>query len=54
LGRVVGKDYGETADFNIFAADSVEEGGIGRGAKRARDICSKGGVFEVKDGRYSS
>ena len=44
MGRVAEKDFGSEA-----AADGIKEGGVGRGAKSARDIGSEGGVVEIRD-----
>ncbi len=52
LGWVVEKKFGsETADCDIFAADGVKEGGVGRGAKGAGDIRGERRIFKVGDGR---
>jgi hypothetical protein len=54
LGWVAEDKFGgEAADGDVSAADSVKEGGVGRGAERARDICGEGSVFEVRDGGSS-
>ncbi len=52
LGWVVEGDFGgEATDCDVSAANSIEEGGVGRRAERARDVSSKGRVFEIRDGR---
>jgi hypothetical protein len=38
-------------DCDVSAADGVKEGGVGRRAERAGDVCGEGSVFEVEDGR---
>ena len=44
------KDFGsEAADLDVSAADGIKEGGVGRGAKSARDIGSEGGVVKIRD-----
>ena len=48
MGRVAEKDFGsEAADFDVSAANGVEEGGVGRGAESTRDAGSEGGVFKI-------
>ncbi len=37
----------------VSAVDGVKEGGVRRGAERARDICGEGSVFKVRDGGSS-
>ena len=50
MGRVAEEDFGsEAADLDVFAADGIKEGGVGRGAKSARDIGSERGVFKIRD-----
>ncbi len=50
MGRVAAEEFGsKSADFDISAADGIKEGGVGRGAKSARDISSERGVFEIRD-----
>ncbi len=50
MGRVAEEEFGsEAADLDVSAADGIKEGGVGRGAKSARDISSKGGVFKIRD-----
>jgi hypothetical protein len=41
----------EAANFNVYAADGVKEGGVGRGAESTRDVGSEGGVFKIGDWR---
>jgi hypothetical protein len=40
---------GETTDILKSAVGGVEEGGVGKGTKRARHIRREGSVFEVED-----
>ncbi len=50
MGRVAEENFGsEAADLNVSAADGIKEGGVGRGAKSARDIGSEGGVSKIRD-----
>ncbi len=44
MGGGAEEDFGTEA-----AADGIKEGGVGRGAKSARDISCKGGVFQIRD-----
>jgi hypothetical protein len=55
LGWVAEDKFGgKAADGDVSAADGVKEGGVGRGAERARDICGEGSVFfKVRDGGSS-
>ncbi len=43
------KLYSEAAEFEVFAVEGIKEGGVGRGAKSARDVGGEGNVFEVCD-----
>ncbi len=43
------KFCGEAADGDVSAAESVKEGGVGRGAEGTGDICGEGSVFKVRD-----
>ncbi len=48
LGWVAEEDFGgEAADCDVSAADGVKQGGVGRGAEKARDVGGEGRVFEV-------
>jgi hypothetical protein len=45
------KWYSEAAEFEVSAVEGIKEGGVGRGAKNARDVGGEGSVFEVCDRR---
>ncbi len=51
-GWVAEKDFGgEATDCDVSAADGIKEGGVGRGAERARDVSDESSIFEVRDER---
>ena len=50
MGWVAEEKFGgEAADFDVSAADGVEEGRVGRRAEGAGNVGGEGSVFEVKD-----
>ena len=46
MGWIAEKEFwGEAADFDVSAAESIKEGGVGRGAESTIDVGGEGSVF---------